>query len=609
MEEPRRDHRALRRDETPGISGAAIALSGATALCALAVCQYRYGIFDQGQYLVRVVGLQEPGALGNDPYLGAFDALRSVVWPLVAAVTTEATRPVFCLVVAVAVTIANVLLLTALGRTLLDPKGRARAVAPLTVLLAAIVPALVLVVPKEQNWFGLVSLGDVELTATLVVLPLVFGSMLAWVRGQHTLCALLALAALPVHGQTGAYLLTAWWVASVWDQRQCRPRLVALALIGLGGLLAVAVERGAAPIAAGQMVALEEVGRGLYPELIDPWTGPLTAWCAVITILALGLVPAVRGAVRARPAPERRLVVWWIASTAFPILGLSLLAIGMDDALLWRLMIGRSLMLPQIAALIVFAVWAMRALAAGGRTAPAAAVCLLLVVAWPVAQVPLAVVAVGVGLVIALLVLHPAPVWPDAGLGVTARRRVVAGAVASFVIVGAIGAARFDDRPYPWLASGQDPAWRETQHWARTASAPGTVFLTPPYLSGWRLGSHRPTFGEVKDGGLLFYAGEPAIDWAHRMRQLGMEPSFRFAEPAGAQGPGLRRCRRAYQAALERDGRSLVAAAGASFVVLERTHDVVLGAAVWSNDAFVIRRVRESSAVGYQLSAISYQPE
>ncbi|MHC5113813.1 MAG: DUF6798 domain-containing protein [Planctomycetota bacterium] len=590
MAETRRDTRALRR-EGLGVLGATIALAVPTALCALAICQYRYGIFDQGQYLVRVVGLQEPGALGDDPYLGAFAALRSVFWPIVAALTTEATRPVFCLLAALAITVTNVMLLTALGRELLDPRGVARVAAPITVLLASIAPALVLVVPKEQNWFGLVSLADVELTATFAVMPLVFGSMLAWVRGRPGVCLLLALAAVPLHGQTAAYLLAAWWVASVWSVRRDGRRLAVLALVGVLGLGAAIVERTVAGIASGQMAALEEVGRGLYAELIDPWTGPLTAWCAVITVLALGLAPGVRGVVRSRPAPERRLLAWWAASAAMPFVGLTLLATGVDDVLLWHLMIGRSLMLPQIAALVVFAVWAMRALAAGGRPAAAATACLLLVVAWPVAGVPLAVVAAAVTIVIALLVLHPAPSWPADALTIGARRRVAVGALAAGAVVAGLGAVRFGERPYPWLSSGQDTAWRETQQWARAASAPGTVFITPPYLSGWRIGSHRPTYGEVKDGGLLFYAGAPVIDWADRMRQLGMEPSFRFAESAAASAHGLRRCRLAYQEALERDGRAIVASAGVSYVVLERTHDVTLGAAVWSNDAFVVRHV------------------
>ncbi|MCP3903033.1 MAG: hypothetical protein GY715_05290 [Planctomycetes bacterium] len=572
----------------PGLS---VALATATALCALAVCQYRYGIFDQAQYLVGVVGMQDPGALGDDPYLGAFGALRSVLWPIVAAATDEASRPLFCLLIALAVTVANVLLLSALGRALLDASGAASRAAPLTVLLAVLAPALVLVVPKEQNWFGLVSLGDVELTATLAVLPLVFASMLAWVRGRPWISLLLAAAALPVHGQTGAYLLTAWWVAAAWDGRSSPVRLAAVALIGAIGAGAVALERGAVALADEQVLALEEVGRGLYAELIDPRTGPLTAWCAVATILLLGLVPAARRVVRARPAPERRLLVWWAASAAFPLAGLTLLEFGADEALLWRLMIGRSLMLPQIAALVVFSVWTMRALAAGRRRAVAAVVCLVLVVAWPVAQVPLPVVAAGLGLVLALLALNPAPSWPDAGLSTPARRRVCAGAVTALAVVGALGIVHFEQRPYPWLASGQDTAWGETQRWARNASAPGTLFLTPPYLSGWRVDSHRPTFGEVKDGGLLFYAGEPALGWAHRMRQLGMEPSFRLAEPAAASARSLHLSRRAYQAALERGGHALVAWTGAAYVVLERTHDVEMGAAVWSNDAFVVRSV------------------
>jgi hypothetical protein len=59
---------------------AAAAISAALALAALAMCEYRFGTADQLQYLANVVEIENPGALGDDPYLRAFAALRSIFW-------------------------------------------------------------------------------------------------------------------------------------------------------------------------------------------------------------------------------------------------------------------------------------------------------------------------------------------------------------------------------------------------------------------------------------------------------------------------------------------------------------------------------------------------
>jgi hypothetical protein len=583
-----RDEFALGRGEHTRNTGPVLAF--ALAVIALAICQYRYGIFDQGQYLVQVIGLQAPEALGPDPYLDAFGSLRSVFWVAVASVTTEATRPALCLALALAITAVNAWLLLGIGRTVL----------PRQPLLVAAAPALLFVVPKEQNWFGLVSMGDIELTATLAVMPLAFGSLLCWMRGRLAWSLALAAAAVPLQGQTAAYLLTAWWVATAWTYRRHARAWAILGAVGGLGLVALLVERAAIAVPDDSLARLETIGRSLYPELIDPLTGPLRAWCGVIVLLALGACTRLPGAgSRAGSAPpgERRLVIWAVASLAFPIVGLLLLAADLKEPLLWRLMVGRSLMLPQIAALVLFATWCARLMQAGGGRGLAAAAAFAFTAVWPVGALAQPVLAVAFALILVFMVhaQRRAPSVPAAG-------RAGAGLVATALALAALAGHRFVDRPYALLAPGDDSRWVDAQRWARANTPPATVFITPPYLSGWRVQSHRPTVGEVKDGGLLFYAGQPALAWVDRVAQLGAADSLFWLETPGLASPTdapapLAEAQHAYRDALSWRLETIRREQGAQYVVTETAWDVDVGERVWANEAFVIRRLRDSYVV------------
>jgi hypothetical protein len=556
---------------------AAAAISAALALAALAMCEYRFGTADQLQYLANVVEIENPGALGDDPYLRAFAALRSIFWYMIAAVSNEANRPAVCLAVSIGVAAIAAMLLMRLG-TILATGRRDGGID----LVAGAAAALVLVVPKEQNWFGLVSLADVELTATSAVIPLVIGSMLAWTAGRPLASLLVALAAAPLHAQTAAYLLTTWVVVSLWSARRSPQKLTLPVAVGALGLVAVIRERTGNTVAAGRIDALEAAGRSMYPELLNPWLAPWTAWGAVLAILAFGLLAAVAmqrwGS--GVSTQQRAAFAWGLASLFFPAVGLALLATGVRDSLLWRLMIGRSLMLPQIASLVFFASWAVMAMRRGGKGCVIAAIAFVLVSCWPFPAWPRVGAALGLAAVIAWMAFVAG--WFGRERQSATPRFAAVSVAIGILVMGGIAVGRFAVRPHGWLVDAAEPSWRTAQLWARSNTAPGTRFLTPPHRAGWRLGAHRPTYGELNDGGLFFYAGEEVIEWAERMNELGASWKVHFA---GASS-------RTFAEVLAQLDAEWLEEREIEYVVTEAGHDVQIGTVVWESPAYVIRRLR-----------------
>ncbi len=63
-------------------------------------------------------------------------------------------------------------------------------------------------------------------------------------------------------------------------------------------------------------------------------------------------------------------------------------------------------------------------------------------------------------------------------------------------------------------------SWMETQLWAKNNTSPKSIFLTPPYLQGFRVFSQRTIVGESKDGGVIFYSVKYAKEWKKRMADL-----------------------------------------------------------------------------------------
>lgn len=64
--------------------------------------------------------------------------------------------------------------------------------------------------------------------------------------------------------------------------------------------------------------------------------------------------------------------------------------------------------------------------------------------------------------------------------------------------------------------------WQEVQLWAKRHSAPDSIWLTPPYLSGFRLKSQRSPIIEWKDGALGIFNPGYAESWYQRLQDFGI---------------------------------------------------------------------------------------
>ncbi len=561
------------------------------AIAAMGACGYRFGLSDQLQYLSHYVSIRWPGSLEGDAYLRAFAALGSFLWTLMAMIP-PAALPAASAGVTVLICFVSALALISLGRSMSRPGLGAWGSA-----LAWAAPAMALVVPKEQNYFGLVSLADVELTATLAVLPLVFGSMTMFVRGRVGVSLALGVLAAPIHGQTAAYILAAWCAGVILCDRDNPRRLFAAVGVGVIGLVGVAFALRLGPVEPGSLDDYQRLGRELYAPLIDLRSVPVRSWLALVLVLAFGAcaLPAFarEGSMLdpARRSARRRLVLYGLGALAFPVLGGALLSLGVREPLLWRLMVPRSLMLVQIVSITVCALWACDRARLGGRDGLAGIVVLIGMIVWPVPGAGRLVAGV-LGALIVLLILGASLARPHATLPRTRRSSgvLLAGALGVSVLAGVVG---WMNSGYAWLRTSAPEPWREAQVWAQANTPEGSVFITPPYLAGWRIDSHRPTFGELRDGGLLFYSGQPALEWEDRMRLLGMDSMRAWwwdVEP-GTDDPYHSALRERYGAAINERFNEIAARADASYIVVEQTPDPAWGEPVWSSDAFVIVRV------------------
>lgn len=67
--------------------------------------------------------------------------------------------------------------------------------------------------------------------------------------------------------------------------------------------------------------------------------------------------------------------------------------------------------------------------------------------------------------------------------------------------------------------------WQQLQVWVKNHTDPADVFITPPYMKGFRIFSERSTVGDWKDGTLAFYNDELGAKWWAIMKELGYSES------------------------------------------------------------------------------------
>jgi hypothetical protein len=567
-------------------------LASACALAALCVCQYRFGIADQAQYLVQAVAFRFRGALSGDPYLQAFDATGSLFWYPLATVAPKHWWGLASLLLTLGLAAAGAVVLTRLGRILLYGQ-RDRSIAA---VVSGAAVALVFVIPKEQNFFGLVSLADVELTATLGVLPLVFLCIALFAKGYLVASLLAAVVAVPVHGQTAAYLLAAWCVAAAWMWYRDVLRLAFVAaLVILGGIAAFVVRtQWGVDVAAAD--DYRRLGGTLYAPLIDPFAVPWTSWISLLLVVGFGCV-ALPGLLHQRDVCDEamtarhRLITFGIASLAFPLAGMALIALGARDPMIWRLMPPRSFMLVQIVSLVLAATWCIAAMRCGGRRGVCAAAALVGLAVFPSQVFGLEAAALLGVLTIVLIVLSQRG---EVRMAV-AQPRLGMPAALAIILLAAHG---FATSPYAWDASSAPTSWERVQIWARNQTPEDAVFITPPYMAGWRIGSHRRTFGELRDGALLFYAGEPVFAWEDRMALLGMHQLHAWWWDVDPQQRSAReqQLRDQFDVALRERGGDIVARSGARYIVTEgQSLPLAMSGAfprvVWSNGDFTVHEL------------------
>jgi hypothetical protein len=65
-------------------------------------------------------------------------------------------------------------------------------------------------------------------------------------------------------------------------------------------------------------------------------------------------------------------------------------------------------------------------------------------------------------------------------------------------------------------------AWQEVQLWAKVNSSKDSIWLTPPYYSGFRLRSQRSTVVEWKDGAMSLFNPNYANNWYQRLQDFGI---------------------------------------------------------------------------------------
>ncbi|MCU0242408.1 MAG: hypothetical protein MUF51_08295 [Vicinamibacteria bacterium] len=72
--------------------------------------------------------------------------------------------------------------------------------------------------------------------------------------------------------------------------------------------------------------------------------------------------------------------------------------------------------------------------------------------------------------------------------------------------------------------------WRLAQEWARDNTSKGSVYLTPPKLTGFRVFSERTVIGEWKDGTQQYFDPQFASEWGTRMEVLAGDRFPRLAD-------------------------------------------------------------------------------
>jgi hypothetical protein len=119
------------------------------------------------------------------------------------------------------------------------------------------------------------------------------------------------------------------------------------------------------------------------------------------------------------------------------------------------------------------------------------------------------------------------------------QRNFVVAVCALLVMVVMVGAVPSKSRLWnPVIPpNATEVNWREVQEWAKASTPQDTKFLVPPVPGGFRVFSERVSWGEWKDGSLLYTFPPLADEWLRRMRAIGIR--LQSSELGGTSYQGM----------------------------------------------------------------------
>lgn len=127
--------------------------------------------------------------------------------------------------------------------------------------------------------------------------------------------------------------------------------------------------------------------------------------------------------------------------------------------------------------------------------------------------------------------------------------------------------------------------WKETQLWAKENSSSEDVFITPPYLEGFRIHSQVGVVVECKDGAVANGDINFGIKWWDRMNDLG------YKNLSNTILNFVPECKRNYESLTEKEIINLSDKYGAKYVVVEKPKSFNLRL-VYENERFCIYSIK-----------------
>lgn len=484
---------------------------------------YLFGVVDDS-HAIQIPFLKatlDPTLYPNDPMLATRFAYPAYYFSLLALLARQIDlEPLFLGLYLL--TLAGFLLgIVALTRSLVQDAQPVRPVAVVLLLSLAALPVL--------------SGDDLVIRSTLarhMALMLGLWTLVLSVRGSQLAAYTLAGLLFNLHALTGCYVLAMLIVADITSLP--RPRWPEIGLLAALALI----------LASPTLVWVLRTSEAVTPEWIAllrlrsaqhsfPFSWPVSDY----VMFGLWLLLAGLGWWPRRRTTQGR----WLAGAALAVAGMGLVGVVFSEVLplgpVLRAQLLRSTKFFTLLALPLVAAWLLAQWDRGGFARLGSIIAgagLFIPDPW------LWCVAVAAGTLIALLggwapldragrLLErragnglPPPVrqawhrvagWPGAGRWI----------IVLALVTGGLALVANLSRTPP--AADALAAWIDVQQWAHDNTARGAIFLTPPYLYGFRVDSERPIVGEWKDGTQQYFSVPYASDWWNRMRDLQTETS------------------------------------------------------------------------------------